>query len=115
MGAAHADLQVAHRSARRRDEVHVDAQALAEHAARVAHRRAVDRVADRLGMDDVAIGGFRRPVNVLLHPAYVTLPDLVIADPDPAALVVRARPPPPAAPAALAHTLAPPLPPRPHH
>ncbi len=48
MGAAHADLQVAHRPARRRDQVHVDAQPLAGHAARVAHRRAVDRVADRL-------------------------------------------------------------------
>jgi len=48
MGAAHADLQVAHRAARRGDQVHVDAQTLAEHAAGVAHRRAVDRVADRL-------------------------------------------------------------------
>jgi hypothetical protein len=36
--------------------VHVDAQPLAEHAARVAHRRAVDRVADGGGVDDVAVG-----------------------------------------------------------
>jgi len=89
MGAAHADLQVAHRTACRRDQVHVDPQPLAEHAARVAYRRAVDRVADRLGMDDVAVGGLGRQVDVRLHAPHVALADLVMADGDVEALVVR--------------------------
>src|SRR5207253_9489586 len=59
MGAPHADLQVAHRAARRGDQMHLDAQPLAEHAARVAHRGAVDRVADGGGMNDVAVRRLR--------------------------------------------------------
>ena len=67
----------------------VDAQPLAEHAARVAHRRAVDRVADRGGVDDVAVGRLGRQLDVLLHAAHVALADLVMADRHLERLVVR--------------------------
>src|SRR5215216_4956305 len=89
MGAAYADLQVAHRAARRRHQVDFHAQALAEHAAGVAHRGAVDREADGLGMDDVAVGGLGRQVDVLLDAADVALADLVVADRHVEALAVR--------------------------
>ena len=89
MGAPHADLQVAHRPARRGDQVDVDAEPLAEHAAGVAHRGAVDRVADRRRVDDVAVRRLARQGDVLLHPADVALADLVMADRDLEVLVVR--------------------------
>ena len=89
MGAAHADLEVAHGAAGRGHKMDIDPQPLAEHAARVPHRRAVDRVADGSGVNDVAVGGLRRQLDVLLDTPDVALADLVMADRDLEALVVR--------------------------
>jgi hypothetical protein len=80
--AAHADLEIAHRTACRGNEVDVDAETFAEHAPRVVDRGAIDRVADRGRMDDVAIRRLRRQLDELLHPAHVAFADLVMADGD---------------------------------
>ena len=66
MAAGDAGGEVAHGAGGRGDQVQVDAEALAEHAARIAHAAAaVDRVADRDGVDDVvlAVDGSAKPAG----------------------------------------------------
>ena len=77
-------LQVAHRAGRGRDQVHVDAEPLAEHAARIADAAAaVDRVADRDRVDQVAVGvAARAGWPWSQHAAQVAVADLVAGDRD---------------------------------
>lgn len=51
-------VEIAQCSCRGGDDVEIDAEALAEHAARIAHATAaIDRIAHRDGMDDAMIIG----------------------------------------------------------
>ena len=92
MGALDADAEIAHGAGGRRDEMHIDAQPLAVHAARVAHAAAaVDRVADRHGVDQFAVRGLGRQMNLAQNAADIAIGHFVAADGDLDAESVRGR------------------------
>src|SRR6185312_3151725 len=83
MGAADDGAVVAHAAGRGGDEMHVDAEPLADHAARVADAAAaVDREADRDRVDDLAVIRVAHPVPEVEHRAGIVFVDLVPGDAD---------------------------------
>ena len=63
--------------------MHVDAEPLPEHAARVANAAAViDRKPDRDRMDDLAVAGLAQQIAVLEHPPHIGVGNLAPGDAD---------------------------------
>ena len=74
---------IAHPGGRRGHHVHVDAEPLAIHAARVADAAAVvDREPDRHRVDDLAVARLAQQVALVEHPLQFGLADLVPGDAD---------------------------------
>ena len=74
---------VAHAGCARRHHMHVDAEPLAEHAARITDAAAVvDRKPHRDGMDDLTITRVAHHIAVLEHPPHLGIGDLASGDAD---------------------------------
>ena len=83
MRAADRGAVVAHARGGGGHDVHVDAEPLADHAARVADAAAVvDREADRDRMDDLPVGRIAHRVAAFEHLAHVAVGDLAPPDAD---------------------------------
>ncbi len=79
----HRGAVVAHRARGGGDDVHVDAEPLADHAARVSNAAAVvDRKPDRDGVNDLPVTGVAHQVAALQHMAHIAIADLATADAD---------------------------------
>ena len=74
---------VAHRGGARRDDVHVDAEPFAIHAARVADAATViDREADRHRMNDLTVSRLAQPIAVFQHSLQLAVADFAPRDTD---------------------------------